>query len=49
MMQDTSCNYRDVNPVFDKVVYIDRLKRLPTIIELTYNDMVQMSIDRYSG
>ena len=37
MMQDTSCNYRDVNPVFDKEVYIDRLKRLPTIIEMPYN------------
>ena len=49
MMQDTSCNYRDVNPVFDKEVYIDRLKRLPTIIEMPYNDVVQKFIDRYSG
>ena len=49
MMQDTSCNYRDVNPVFDKEVYIDRLKRLPTIIEMSYNDVVQKFIDRYSG
>ena len=49
MMQDTSCNYRDVNPIFDKEVYIDRLKRLPTIIEMPYNDVVQKFIDRYSG
>lgn len=49
MMQDTSCNYRDVNPVFDKEVYIDRLKRLPTIIEMPYNEVVQKFIDRYSG
>lgn len=49
MMQDTSCNYRDVNPVFEKEVYIDRLKRLPTIIEMPYNDVVQKFIDRYSG
>lgn len=49
MMPDTSCNYRDVNPVFDKEVYIDRLKRLPTIIEMPYNDVVQKFIDRYSG
>ena len=49
MMQDTSCNYRDVNPVFEKEVYIDRLKRMPTIIEMPYNDVVQKFIDRYSG
>lgn len=49
LMQDTSCNYRDVNPVFEKEVYIDRLKRLPTIIEMPYNDVVQKFIDRYSG
>ncbi len=49
MMPDTSCNYRDVNPVFDKEVYIDRLKRLPTLIEMPYNDVVQKFIDRYSG
>ena len=49
LMPDTSCNYRDVNPVFEKEVYIDRLKRLPTIIEMPYNDVVQKFIDRYSG
>ncbi len=49
LMQDTSCNYRDVNPVFEKEIYIDRLKRLPTIIEMPYNDVVQKFIDRYSG
>ncbi len=49
LMADTSCNYKDVNPVFDKEVYIDRLKRMPTIIEMPYNDVVQKFIDRYSG
>ena len=49
LMPDTSCNYRDVNPVFEKEVYIDRLKRLPTLIEMPYNDVVQKFIDRYSG
>jgi len=49
MMADTSCKYRDVNPVFETQVYIDRLKRLPTIIEMPYNDVVQKFIDRYSG
>ena len=49
MMPDTSCKYRDVNPVFEKEVYIDRLKRLPTLIEMPYNEVVQKFIDRYSG
>ena len=49
LMPDTSCNYRNINPVFEKEVYIDRLKRMPTIIEMPYNDVVQKFIDRYSG
>ncbi len=49
LMADTSCNYRDVNPVFEKEVYIDRLKRMPTLIEMPYNEVVQKFIDRYSG
>ena len=49
MMADTSCKYRDVNPVFETQVYIDRLKRLPTLIEMPYNEVVQKFIDRYSG
>ena len=28
---------------------IDRLKRMPTIIEMPYNEVVQKFIDRYSG
>ena len=49
LMVDTTCNYRDVNPYYEKEVYIDRLKRLPTIIEMPYNDVVQKFIDRYSN
>ena len=30
-------------------MYIDRLKRMPTIIEMPYNEEVQKFIDRYSG
>ena len=48
MMADTTCKYRDVNPVFEKEVYIDRLKRMPTIIEMPYNEVVQKFIDRYA-
>lgn len=46
---DTSCHMRDVNPVFSQDVYKDRLKRLPTLIEMPYNDVVQKFIDVYSG
>ena len=46
---DTTCETHDYNPVFEKEVYIDRLKRIPCIIELPYNDIVQQFIDRYSG
>ncbi len=46
---DTTCHSTDVNPTFSQDVYIDRLKKLPTIIEMPYNDVVQKFIDRYSG
>lgn len=43
------CNMPDVNPVYDRDVYKQRLSRLPSIIEMPYNDVVQKFIDRYSG
>ncbi|NPD91573.1 lytic transglycosylase domain-containing protein [Xylanibacter muris] len=46
---DNDCNMKDVNPVFEKDVYIDRLSRIPAIMEMPYNDVVQKFIDRYSG
>lgn len=46
---DTACNYRDVNPVFEKDTYVDRLRRMPTLIEMPYNEVVRKFIDRYSG
>lgn len=46
---DTTCNMRDVNPVFEQDVYVDRLKRMPTAMEMPWNDVVQKFIDRYSG
>ena len=47
--EDNDCRMKDVNPVFEKEVYIDRLKRMPTIIAMPYNEVVQKFIDRYSG
>ena len=46
---DDECNMTEVNPTFDKEVYIDRLSRIPSVMELSYNDVVQKFIDRYSG
>ena len=42
LMADTSCQMRDVNPVYDVEVYKDRLKRLPTAMEMPWNDVVQI-------
>lgn len=45
---DEDCRMRDVNPYFEPEVYKDRLQRLPTIIEMPYNDVVMKFIDRYA-
>ncbi len=47
--EDNDCRMKDVNPVFEIEVYLYRLKRMPTIIEMPYNEVVQKFIDRYSG
>ena len=46
---NTDCNMPDINPVYSKDVYKERLARIPSVIELPYNDVVQKFIDRYSG
>ncbi len=46
---DSSCTMKDINPVFSQEVYLDRLKRMPTAMEMPWNDVVQKFIDRYSG
>ena len=47
--ENNDCRMKDVNPVFEKEVFIERLKRIPSIIEMPYNDVVQKFIDRYIG
>lgn len=49
LQTDNDCNYRDENPTFPKEVYIERLSRLPNVMEMPYNDIVQKFIDRYTG
>ena len=42
------CNMMNINPVYTKEDYVDRLSRMPTVMEMAYNDVVQKFIDRYS-
>lgn len=46
---DDDCNFRNENRTYEKDVYIDRLKRLPNVMEMPYNEIVQKFIDRYTG
>ena len=47
--EDNSCRMKDENPIFTDEEYIDRLSRLPNIMEMSYNDVVKSCIERYSG
>ena len=48
-LDEDDCNMRDINPVYSKEDYINRLLRLPNVMEMVYNEVVQKFIDRYSG
>ena len=48
-LEEEDCNMRDINPVYSKEDYIGRLQRLPNVMEMVYNEVVQKFIDRYSG
>ncbi len=43
------CEQSSVNPVYPDSVYIARLSRIPSVIEMPYNDIVRQCIDLYSG
>ena len=43
------CEMKNENPTFPKEVYVERLSRMPTAMEMAYNDIVQRFIDRYAG
>lgn len=43
------CSTSTVNPQFSDSVYIDRLSRMPTIMEMPYNEIVRKFIDMYTG
>ena len=43
------CEMKNENPTYPQEVYIERLSRMPTVMEMAYNDIVQRFIDRYTG
>lgn len=45
---DNDCQMKNENVTYNKDVYIDRLHRMPTIMEMPYNEVVQSCIDRYT-
>ena len=47
-LQDNDCHYSDVNPEFTVETYIERLQRIPSVMEMPYNDVVRKFIDRYA-
>lgn len=46
---DTTCANPDYNPTFTTEEYQERLRRLPVVMEMPYNSVVQKFIDQYSG
>ena len=48
LIYDTDCTNSAVIPQFSDSIYIDRLQRMPTIMEMPYNTIVREYIDRYA-
>ena len=46
---DTTSQLANINPYFEDAVYIDRLKRLPNVMPMTYNSIVRKYIDQYTN
>ena len=46
---DNDCEMKNENPSYPREVFVERLSRIPSVMELAYNDVVQKFIDRYSG
>lgn len=49
LVVDDECNFEDANLTYSDAEYIERLSRLPNIIEMPYNNVVKSVIERYSG
>lgn len=46
---DENCKNLSVGPTVSDSVYIDRLSRIPSIIEMPYNEIVKKYIEAYTG
>ena len=46
---DENCRMTPNNPTVSDSIYIDRLSRIPSIMELPYNDVVKKHIEAYTG
>lgn len=42
------CSTAEINPFFSDSVYIDRISRIPAVMELPYNEIVRKLIDMYN-
>ncbi|MBR6276817.1 MAG: lytic transglycosylase domain-containing protein [Prevotella sp.] len=49
LSQNVDCQTAKEGPAYDKDILMERLKRLPTIMEMPYNEVVHKFIDRYAG
>ena len=49
LFPDTTCADPDYNPPFPAEIFKERLSRIPAIIEMPHNEVVQKFIDQYSG
>lgn len=49
LREDPSYDYNKENQTYPEEVYVDRLRRLPNIIEMPYNEVVRGMIDKYTG
>ena len=49
LLFDEDCESTGENPDFDAGTYAKRLSRLPNVVEMPYNNVVQKYIDLYSG
>lgn len=47
LSQAGDCQMLSENPEVSREVYIERLSRMPTVMEMAYNDVVRSCIDRY--
>ncbi|MBP3680234.1 MAG: transglycosylase SLT domain-containing protein [Bacteroidaceae bacterium] len=46
---DENCQSTPNNPVISDSIYIDRLSRIPSVIEMPFNDIVKKHIEAYTG